>query len=66
MTDRLNDLEARIALMDDMLDALNRTVFEQQRAIESLQLQLKHVYVLVQGMQPAERADAQQDIPPHY
>jgi SlyX protein len=66
MTARLNDLEARIALMDDMLDALNRTVFEQQRAIESLQLQLKHVYAQVQGMQPAERADAQQDIPPHY
>jgi SlyX protein len=66
MTDRLNDLEARIALMDDMLDSLNRTVFEQQRAIESLQLQLKHVYAQVQAMQPAERADAQQDIPPHY
>lgn len=66
MNTRLDDLEARITLMDDMLDALNRTVFEQQRTIESLQMQLRHVYGQMQTLQPAERADAQQDIPPHY
>lgn len=66
MNARLDDIEARIALMDDMLDAVNRTVFEQQRAIEALQLQLRHVYDQMRALQPAERADAQQDIPPHY
>jgi SlyX protein len=71
-TERLDDLEARITLMDDMLDALNRTVFEQQRQIESLQQQLRHVYQQMQSQ--SQSADAQldaapdprQDIPPHY
>lgn len=72
--ERLDDLEARIALMDDMLDALNHTVFEQQRQIESLQQQLRLVYQQMQSQSQSQSADAQndvppdprQDIPPHY
>ncbi|MFH1814818.1 MAG: SlyX family protein [Pseudomonadota bacterium] len=71
-TDRLDDLEARVALMDDLLDTLNRTVFDQQRQIDSLQQQLRHLY---QQMQSSQQADAdrstdaddpRQDIPPHW
>ena len=66
--DRIDNLEARITLMDDMLDALNRTVFEQQRHIESLQQQLRHVYQQMQSQTQSagERADPQQDVPPHW
>jgi SlyX protein len=69
---RLDDLEGRITLMDDLLDTLNRTVFDQQRQIESLQQQLRHLY---QQMHAASQADAgrntgtadpRQDIPPHW
>ncbi len=68
--DRIDNLEARITLMDDMLDALNRTVFEQQRQIESLQQQLRHVYQQMQSQSQAQsaddRTDPRQDIPPHW
>jgi SlyX protein len=66
-TDRIDELDARITLMDDLLDALNRTVFEQQRQIESLQQQLRHLYTQMQSQQSAdEPTDPRQDIPPHY
>ncbi len=72
MTDRLDDLESRLTLMDDMLDALNRTVFDQQRQIESLQQQLRHIYQQLQSQSQAADAandapsDPRQDIPPHW
>ncbi|MBU0603216.1 MAG: SlyX family protein [Gammaproteobacteria bacterium] len=66
MSERLNDLEARITLMDDMLDALNRTVYAQQQQIASLQQQLRHVYQQMQSLTPPEAGDGGQELPPHY
>jgi SlyX protein len=71
-TDRLDDLEARIALLDDLLDALNRNVFDQQRQIESLKQQLRHLYQQMQSSlqtdadRSADAPDPRQDIPPHW
>lgn len=71
-TERFDELEARIAMMDDLLDTLNRTVFDQQRQIESLQQQLRHLYQLMQSSQQtdadrsADAPDPRQDIPPHW
>lgn len=71
-TERFDELEARIAMMDDLLDTLNRTVFDQQRQIESLQQQLRHLYQQVQSSQQADAdrsadaPDPRQDIPPHW
>lgn len=69
---RLDDLEGRITLMDDLLDTLNRTVFDQQRQIDSLQQQLRHLYQQMQsssqtdGERSADAPDPRQDIPPHW
>jgi SlyX protein len=71
-TERFDELEARIAMMDDLLDTLNRTVFDQQRQIESLQQQLRHLYQQMQSSQQtdadrsADSPDPRQDIPPHW
>lgn len=71
-TERFDELEARIAMMDDLLDMLNRTVFGQQRQIESLQQQLRHLYQQMQSSQQADAdrsadaPDPRQDIPPHW
>lgn len=71
-TERFDELEARIAMMDDLLDTLNRTVFDQQRQIESLQQQLRHLYQQMQSSQQsdadrsADADDPRQDIPPHW
>ncbi|MCQ9374720.1 SlyX family protein [Methyloversatilis sp. XJ19-13] len=71
-TERFDELEARIAMMDDLLDTLNRTVFDQQRQIESLQQQLRHLYQQMQSSQQtdadrsADAPDPRQDIPPHW
>ena len=37
MEAKLNELEAKMSLAEDLLDALNRTVFRQQQQIDRLQ-----------------------------
>ncbi|OGA09052.1 MAG: SlyX protein, partial [Betaproteobacteria bacterium RIFCSPLOWO2_02_FULL_65_20] len=36
MESRLNELEAKLSLAEDLLDALNRTVYRQQQQIDQL------------------------------
>jgi SlyX protein len=66
MEDRLNEVEAKLALAEDLLEELNRTVFRQQQQIDQLQHQLKALAVQMQSGPGADRRDPHEEIPPHY
>lgn len=66
MESRLNELEAKISLAEDLLDALNRTVYRQQQQIDSLQQDIRALRQQLQEMAPAEAASPDNELPPHY
>ncbi|MFC3625459.1 SlyX family protein [Vogesella amnigena] len=67
MESRITELEIKLALQEELMDALNLTVARQQQQIDLLQEQLRHLYRLQQaGSQPEEQRSLRDDIPPHY
>ncbi|NWG86466.1 MAG: SlyX family protein [Hydrogenophilaceae bacterium] len=66
MESRLTELEIKLSYAEDLLDELNRTVFRQQEQIESLQRQIVQLQRQLQDMEPPERGDLREEIPPHY
>jgi SlyX protein len=66
MESRLNELEAKISFAEDLLDALNRTVFRQQQQIEQLQRDIRDLRQQLQEAAPAESGSLDNQIPPHY
>ncbi|MFC3531857.1 SlyX family protein [Vogesella facilis] len=67
MDSRLTELEIKVALQDELLDALNLTVVRQQQQLDLLQEQLRHLYRLQQaGNQQDGHGSLRDDIPPHY
>lgn len=66
MESRLNELEAKISLAEDLLDALNRTVYRQQQQIEQLQRDMRALRQQLQETVPAEAGSPGNEIPPHY
>lgn len=69
MEERLVTLETKVALSEDQIDALNRTVFRQQQQIELLQEQIRTLYRQMQAQATAggaEARDLRDEIPPHY
>jgi len=65
LADRITELEAKLALADDALDALNRTVFRQQQAIEQLERALRTLEAVVEGAGNGP-PNPREEIPPHY
>ncbi len=68
MEDRINHLEGKLCLAEDLLDELNRTVYRQQAQIDQLQAQIRLLYQQMQGSGAgsAEKRDLREEIPPHY
>jgi SlyX protein len=66
MESRLNELEVKISFAEDLLDALNRTVFRQQQQIEQLQRDIRTLRQQMEQAAPAEAASPGDEIPPHY
>ena len=69
MNDRLTELEIKISLTEDLVEELNRTVFQQQQQIDLLQAQLRLLYGQMQASanaEPAEPFSLRDEIPPHY
>ena len=65
MDSRINELEAKISLAEELLDELNRTVFRQQEQIDQLQQQLRLIWRQQAAVSPENR-DLREEIPPHY
>ena len=64
--DRLNELEMKIALADDMLDQLNQTIFRQQQQIDALAQEIRSL----RQQHPQDRNTSGttllDELPPHY
>jgi len=66
-SDRLTDLEIKLAFQEDLLDSLNQVVTEQQKMIDLLQGQVRLLYQQLRSLQPSDIALATEDTPPpHY
>lgn len=68
MEDRLIALETKVALGEDQIDALNRSVYRMQEQIDLLQEQIRALYrqMCAGAGAGAEPRDLRDEIPPHY
>lgn len=66
MDTRIDELEVKSAFAEDMLDALNATVYRQQQAIERLQREVRELREQIAAAAPAEGRSLRDEIPPHY
>ena len=66
MESRLNELEAKISLAEDLLDALNYTVFRQQQLIDRLQRDVRILNQQSQQVTAGTSDGLHDEIPPHY
>ena len=66
MNARLDELEAKLTLAEDVLESLNMTVFRQQQQIDLLQQQLHQMTLQLQSNGPSEARRLEDEIPPHW
>jgi SlyX protein len=65
MEERIIDLETRLIYQDDLLQKLDEVVANQQKEIEELKLQVRHISQQLQVVhQGAQQSD--EPPPPHY
>jgi SlyX protein len=65
MDARIDDLEIRIAFMEDLIDEMNRTLFRQQQRIDLLTGEVVALREQLRNA-PSETATPRDEIPPHY
>ena len=64
---RLAEIEAKLALSEDLLDALNGTVYRQQQHIDRLERELRALRDQVEAASAAAVPNTPLDeVPPHY
>lgn len=63
---RIEALEIKLAYSEDLLDALNTTVYRQQQQIDLLQEQMRLLRQQMTEALPAEQRSLRDEIPPHY
>ena len=67
MEHRLTELEIKLSLAEDQIEALNRTVYRQEQQLLLLQQQLRHLHrLLLSASEPDEPRSLLDEIPPHY
>ena len=66
MDERLEKIETKLSLSEDLLDELNKPIFRQQREIERLQRDVITLREQVRASLPDERRNLNDEIPPHY
>jgi len=67
MEERIVELECRIALQDDAIDALDARVREQQQSIDRLLAEVKTLREALRALRPSMIATAEEETPPpHY
>lgn len=67
MTDRLTELEVRVAFQDQTLHDLNEVVTDQQRQIDRLRLELEALKSRLAALAPsAVIPQEEENPPPHY
>lgn len=63
---RLDEVEAKLAFAEDLLDRMNLTIFRQQEQIELLERQIRLLHEQLREVRPKEERDLRDEIPPHY
>lgn len=67
MTDRLTELEVRVAFQDQTLQGLNEVVTDQQRQIDRLRRELEVLKSRLAGLAPSAVIPQEEEKPPpHY
>ena len=66
MESRLEQIEAKLSLAEDLLEELNTTIYRQQQQIDQLQRELAAVREQVRTAMPAESRSLRDEVPPHY
>ena len=66
MEERLNELEAKLAFAEDLIDTLNQAVIRQQGQLDLMQQQLCLLHQRLQESQPDETRTPLDEMPPHY
>jgi SlyX protein len=66
MEERLNELEAKLAFAEDLIETLNQAVIRQQGQIDLMQQQLRLLHQQLQETLPDEARTPRNEIPPHY
>lgn len=65
MEDRIIEIEKRIAFQEQMVEQLNQVLIEQQRKIESLEVQLKMAESRISD-EEFVKPQEEEEPPPHY
>ena len=66
MESRLEKIEAKLSLAEDLLEELNKTVYQQQRRIEQLETHVAALREQMQTAMPSDNRAPDEEIPPHY
>lgn len=66
MDERIEKVESKLTLAEDLLDELNKLVYKQQRQIEQLQHALVRLQEQVESSVSSEPRRLMDEIPPHY
>lgn len=66
MESRITELEIKISFNEDQIDELNKIIYQQQRQIELLAAELRHLRDQINNAQSLERRNLRDEIPPHY
>jgi SlyX protein len=66
LNERVTELEVKSAFAEDMLDALNATVYRQQQQIDRLLREVRELREQSMAAAPAESGSLRDEIPPHY
>lgn len=60
------DLEVKIAFMDDLINSLNETVYQQQRQIDRLHSRIETMSKQLKNLKEANNDSSEDPPPPHY
>jgi SlyX protein len=63
---RLVELEVKVSYAEDLIDALNDTVYRQQQQIDALVREVRALRGQVEALQPGEPRSPADEVPPHY
>lgn len=66
LEERVADLESRLAFQDDALQTLSDVVYEQERLIERLRLQMQVLLRRLEDLQGQVGITEDEAPPPHY
>jgi len=66
MESRLEEIEAKLSLAEDLLEELNKTVYLQQSQIDQLKNELAALRDQVRTDMPGESQGTRDEVPPHY